>query len=144
MPLPSHNRTGSRMLEVGLATLALHFSFALSASAQDCPVALIHVAVETAGKAGRIENATVILRGGNIEAVGQNIKIPEDARIIDARGKTIMPGVLDPFREVNIAGATADTPLPAPIIGRRGRGFRGRGGFAGAAFTRIADNFYPY
>jgi hypothetical protein len=115
-----------------------------SAPAEETPVAYTNAAIETSGKAGRIENGTLILRGGKIETVGQSVKVPEDARVIDARGLTIMPGILDPFREVSIADATADTPPRATIIGRRGRGFRGRGGSAGAAFTRFADNFYPY
>ena len=66
--------------------------------------------------------------------------------MIDARGKTIMPGMLDPLREVNIGGAAPrlDTPPPAAVSGRRGAQFRAEVDRPRAAFTRVADNFYPY
>jgi hypothetical protein len=108
------------------------------------PVALRGAAVETAGKAGRIEHGTVVLRGGKVEAVGADVKVPDDARVIDARGLTIMPGIVDPFREVSIAEATADTAPRTIVIRGRVLTLPNRGGFTGAAFTRVADNFYPY
>lgn len=42
-----------------------------------------------------IEKAMVIIEGSKIKAVGKNIKIPKRAIIIDATGKTIMPGLID-------------------------------------------------
>jgi imidazolonepropionase-like amidohydrolase len=44
-----------------------------------------------------LENASLIVKGKNIEAVGTRdlIKIPPEAKIIDATGKTIMPGMTD-------------------------------------------------
>ena len=59
-----------------------------------------------------------MLRDGKIEAVGVDIKPPDDARIIEAHGKTIMPGIIDPFKEIVIAGgATVDAPQRAPVGG---------------------------
>ena len=87
--------TGSLLL-VGACT-----SFAFGQGA----VAYRGVTIETAGKEGRLENATLVLRDGKIEAVGVNVKPPEDARVIDGHGKTIMPGIIDPFKEIAIAGA---------------------------------------
>lgn len=128
--------------------LAIVLALSLTPSAtttEQGAVAFTNVTIETVSKAGRIENGTLILRGGKIEAVGENVKIPDDARVIDARGKTIMPGILDPFHEVSIAGSAADTAPRSMIVGRRGRGGQpDRGGLANTAFTRIADNFYPY
>ncbi|CAN5501286.1 hypothetical protein BH10PLA2_BH10PLA2_02780 [soil metagenome] len=108
-------------------------------------VAYRGVTVETAGKAGRLENATLVIRDGKIEAVGVGIKPPDDARIIEARGKTIMPGIIDPYKEVAIAGSG---PVEASALptrgGRRGVVFPTRGGGGGGGFTRVVDNFYPY
>jgi hypothetical protein len=109
-------------------------------------VAYRGITVETAGKAGRLENATVVLRDGKIEAVGVDVKPPEDAQIIDGHGKTIMPGIIDPHKEIVIAGAA---PVDAPALpirgggGRRG-GFAPRGGGGGGPFTKVVDNLYPY
>ncbi len=45
--------------------------------------------------AAPIENATVIIENSKIKAVGPNIKIPTGAKVIDATGKTVMPGMID-------------------------------------------------
>lgn len=42
-----------------------------------------------------VENGTVVVRDGLIEAVGADIKIPFDARTIDAEGMIIYPGFID-------------------------------------------------
>ena len=57
-------------------------------------VALINASVETITN-GRIENATVVIRDGKIEAVGRDIIVPGDAQVIDCKGLTIYPGMVD-------------------------------------------------
>ncbi|MFQ5809029.1 MAG: amidohydrolase family protein, partial [Armatimonadota bacterium] len=42
-----------------------------------------------------IEGGTVLVQDGKIEAVGRDIEVPDDARRMDARGKTVMPGLMD-------------------------------------------------
>ncbi|HEX2120955.1 MAG TPA: amidohydrolase [Thermoanaerobaculia bacterium] len=42
-----------------------------------------------------IENGTVVIDRNKIVAVGANVSVPSDARVIDAAGKTIMPGLVD-------------------------------------------------
>lgn len=44
---------------------------------------------------GTLQNADVLLRKGKIAAVGQNLKASPDARVIDATGKYVMPGIID-------------------------------------------------
>ena len=44
-----------------------------------------------------IENATVVMRDGVIEAVGARITPPPDARVIDVKGMTLTPGLIDAF-----------------------------------------------
>ena len=39
--------------------------------------------------------ADVLLRGGRIAALGQNLVLPEDARVIRAEGQTLLPGLFD-------------------------------------------------
>lgn len=136
--------TPTQLTRRGLAAL---LTLALGASvvaAQEPLVAYTNATIETAGKAGRIENGTVVLRGGVIEAVGADVKVPDGARAIDARGKTLMPGVIDPFYEVSIAGGTPDTGPRTIVIGNRTITVPSRGGSGGGGFTRVADNFYPY
>jgi imidazolonepropionase-like amidohydrolase len=42
-----------------------------------------------------VENATILIENNKIKAVGKNIPIPAEAEIIDASGKTVMPGLID-------------------------------------------------
>lgn len=51
---------------------------------------------------GTYDPGTVLVEGGRIVAVGQEIEIPEDAEIYDAAGKVVMPGLIDPHCHVGI------------------------------------------
>ena len=42
-----------------------------------------------------IANGSVLIRAGKIAAVGTNVTAPSGARIIDATGKTVIPGLID-------------------------------------------------
>ncbi len=43
----------------------------------------------------RIQNGSIVLRGGRIEAVGPNVAAPGDARVIDGTGLFVYPGMID-------------------------------------------------
>jgi imidazolonepropionase-like amidohydrolase len=44
---------------------------------------------------GVIENGTVVVQDGRIKAVGANVSIPPGAKVIDATGKVVIPGMID-------------------------------------------------
>ena len=44
---------------------------------------------------GTLERTDVLIRGGKISAVGQSLKAPDGARVIDATGKYVLPGIID-------------------------------------------------
>ncbi|HSJ08396.1 MAG TPA: amidohydrolase family protein [Longimicrobiales bacterium] len=50
----------------------------------------------------RIENGTVLVRDGRIVAVGSNVSIPADAQRIDATGRWVTPGLVNPWTSVGI------------------------------------------
>ncbi|HZI19400.1 MAG TPA: amidohydrolase family protein [Pyrinomonadaceae bacterium] len=54
-----------------------------------------------------IERGTVVVRDGLIAAVGPNVQVPPDARIIDGTGLTVYPGLID-------ASSTLAVPRPTP------------------------------
>src|SRR5690348_5103212 len=43
---------------------------------------------------GPLQNTDVLIRGGTIVAVGQNLKAPDGARVIDATGRYVLPGII--------------------------------------------------
>jgi imidazolonepropionase-like amidohydrolase len=48
-----------------------------------------------------IEKGTLFIRGGRIEAVGNHVKLPAGVIRIDARGKTIIPGLINAHGHLN-------------------------------------------
>jgi len=42
-----------------------------------------------------IENGTIVIRDGKIEALGTNVNVPSGAQTIDARGLSVYPGMID-------------------------------------------------
>ena len=60
----------------------------------------------------KIENATLIIREGKVEAVGAGINIPDGAIQIDATGKFIYPSFIDLIAEYGIPEAQAPGKRP--------------------------------
>lgn len=128
-----------------MRVFALLFLVAVPGLAPAQPTLIIRNAtVETLGPAGRLEQATVIIRDGKIAAVGKDVPVPDFAEVIDAQGGTVMPGIVDPYFQVAITAATADSGERTAVIRGRPFPFGGFGGRTAGGFTRIADNFYPY
>jgi imidazolonepropionase-like amidohydrolase len=61
---------------------------------------------------GRVlENATLVIRDGKIEAVGTNVMPPADARVWPMNGKSLYPGFIDAYSDVGMpdsAGSEAN------------------------------------
>jgi imidazolonepropionase-like amidohydrolase len=51
---------------------------------------------------GTLEPGTVLVEGGRIVALGQEVVIPEDAEVYDAAGKVVMPGLIDAHCHVGV------------------------------------------
>jgi len=71
---------------------ALMFTAAIPAAAET--VAITGGRVVTMGAAGEIARGTVIVRDGRIVAVGADVAVPPGARIIDAAGRIVTPGLV--------------------------------------------------
>jgi imidazolonepropionase-like amidohydrolase len=61
----------------------------------DAVTALVGGTVLSVGPLGTIERGSVLVRGGKIAAVGRDIPVPPGARVIDAAGRFVMPGIID-------------------------------------------------
>ncbi|MCP4452890.1 MAG: amidohydrolase family protein [Planctomycetes bacterium] len=76
-----------------------------------------------------IEDGMVIIRKGKIEAVGQDLTIPEDAKILDMPQGHVMPGLIDAHTHLGLASdplAEMDEAV-----------------FAASADTQVLDAFDP-
>ena len=58
-----------------------------------------------------IEHGTIVIRDGLITAVGENVKAPADATIIDGTGLNVYPGLFDTNSTLGLA---APSPVPSP------------------------------
>ena len=61
--------------------------------------------VLTVGPQGTIENGTVLVRDGKILAVGRDVAVPAGAVVIDAKGRFVMPGIIDAHSHTAIEGS---------------------------------------
>ena len=57
-----------------------------------------------------IENGTIVIRNGKIEAVGANVSVPAGAQQIDARGLVVYPGMIDAGTSLGLV----EVPTGAP------------------------------
>jgi imidazolonepropionase-like amidohydrolase len=58
-----------------------------------------------------IENGTILFRDGKIVDVGLDLKIPVEAKVIDATGKVVMPGFVEPHSSSGMSQANETNPL---------------------------------
>src|SRR5437870_11016657 len=79
----------------------------LSADAwpQNSEVIAIVGATVVDGTGAEPASATVVMRGDRITAVGPNVEIPSNARVINAQGHTLIPGLFD--LHTHLSSATA-------------------------------------
>lgn len=57
-----------------------------------------------------IKNGVVVIRNGLIAAVGADLPIPADARVIDATGMWVYPGLFDAYSNLGLR------PAPTPVV----------------------------
>jgi len=61
--------------------------------------------VWTSGPQGRIEGADLLIRGGKIAAVGENLSAPPGAVVVDAAGKHVTAGLIDAHSHIAVEGS---------------------------------------
>ncbi|MGC6487382.1 MAG: amidohydrolase family protein [Planctomycetota bacterium] len=126
-----------------LTTAAL-FGAGVAVAQSARPVAFTNARIHTVS-GDVVEQGTLVVRSGKIEAVGANVTIPAGAKVIDLSGKTVMPGLVSAWSR---AGMRAPTPRGnTPTRGGRRFGGRSRQSSSGgrasnAAATKVVDGLY--
>ncbi|GAB5404116.1 MAG: hypothetical protein Aurels2KO_23470 [Aureliella sp.] len=140
--LPIRSQQTARFCVLCLGILSATLAFTGEAMGQRM-LAITGATIETATDKGALENATILIKDGKIERIGTEVEIPVSARLVDATGKTILPGIVDPYYVVtidrNVAAATTRTVV------FNGRVFRIGGGTPSIAttFAKISDGLDP-
>jgi len=128
-----HKLLSARRIKLRAASVMLALSIGAFALMMGAPVAHLDgpdvFAIKDAqiitGTGKTIAKGTVVFRKGLITDVGENARIPADARVINGAGLTVYPGLIDAYTSLGL-----QAPQPA------GQG--GRGGGQGAALQAAA------
>lgn len=65
------------------------------------PLAIINAVILTAA-GPRIDGGTVLMRDGKVAAVGSGVPVPQGTRVIDAKGRWVTPGIVDPHSHIGV------------------------------------------
>ena len=79
---------------------ALLLTVAMPAAADT--IAITNGTVAKGDGSGPIQGATVVIRDGRIVAAGQGVAVPAGARVIDASGKWVTPGIVAGFSRLGL------------------------------------------
>lgn len=111
-PWPARRIRFSRLVTLALiASAGLVMLIQAPAARLEAPaVYAIKDAQIVTGAGKTIAKGTVVFRDGLITAVGENVKIPADARVIDGAGMTVYPGLIDGYTSLGLATPAAPTP----------------------------------
>jgi imidazolonepropionase-like amidohydrolase len=96
---------------IATAFAASAFLFCDAGSATDA-VAIVNAKLETVTH-GTISSGTLVMQGGKIVALGANVRPPAGARVLDAAGRTVTPGLIASstnltVAEINLVAETRD------------------------------------
>lgn len=87
----------ARLLAAALALLVASVARAGEDGEAERPVAFVGASIVTLDERGLLEEHTVLVRNGRIEAVGpaESVPVADDALVVDARGRFLMAGLAD-------------------------------------------------
>lgn len=86
-----------RQITAVIFVLLLAASSGLAKQKNQKPICLYNAVIIDGNGGVPVENGAVVIQGRRIEAVGvmSDLKVPPDARMINMKGKTVMPGLAD-------------------------------------------------
>ncbi|MBS4028212.1 MAG: PD40 domain-containing protein, partial [Ignavibacteriales bacterium] len=76
-------------------TVGTYISFSAPTDVPNGSIALTNATIISMKGDEVISNGTILIEKNRIKAIGTNVSIPKDAKVIDAKGKFIMPGMID-------------------------------------------------
>ena len=70
----------------------------------------------TSSKRGVLKNHDLLIADGKIKKIGRNLQQPENAHVIDAKGKHVTAGLIDPHNHSMILGSVNEGTLPSSAM----------------------------
>ena len=127
----------SIMLLCALAVPAVH---AQQPDAKEVPVIVILNARVFDGKGDHLSApATILIRSNLIEQIGEKVDVPPEATVIDAGGKTVMPGLIDMHWHSAYANLLMETGLTTDLAYHALIGAKGNTEALLRGFTTVRD-----
>lgn len=126
-------RPAAARLAAGVAAFVAAAVFAGGAAGQEGVVAIVGGEVHTVS-GPVIAGGTVLIRDGRIEAVGADVEVPAGARVIDAAGRIVTPGLIESMTQLGVVELGAE-PGPRDVTSADPR--------ISASF-RVVDGLNPY
>lgn len=71
------------------------------------PTAIINATLLTAA-GPRIDRGVLLIRDGKIAAVGRDVAVPAGIRVIDAKGRYVTPGIVDPHSHIGVGSSPGE------------------------------------
>ncbi len=96
----------NRRRAVSILVLGCLASVCSFASAAD--ILIRNAEVHTLSSAGKLANASVLIRNGKIAAVGPNVQAPAGATVVEANGKPLTPGLFAGLTAIGIEEVSAE------------------------------------
>lgn len=94
---PARGVVAMKVPKIDLPFIRPSMEFGRSAPpVQPAAVLVRNATVWTQGPQGRLENADLLVQAGKVVRVGQKLSAPQGAVVIDATGKHVTPGLIDP------------------------------------------------
>ena len=66
-------------------------------------LAIVNARILSQGPAGDIASGTILIKDGKITALGAKLAVPSDARVIDAGGQIVTPGLILPSSNLGVS-----------------------------------------
>ncbi len=101
---PARGAVASRVPKIDLPFMRPSMEFGRTAPpAQPAAVLVRNATVWTQGPQGRLQNADLLVQAGKVVRVGQRLTAPAGAVVIDATGKHVTPGLIDPHTHSGVS-----------------------------------------
>ena len=100
----------------------LSSSFCLASSGGESQVLAIRAGKIWTLTDGVVTNGVIIVNNGKIQAVGENLDVPEGAKVLDMSDKNVMPGMIESLGwtrteiSAGLSIATVALGLGGPIV----------------------------